>query len=142
MSIGASDTLGDASIIDAEEVARILRTDLYRGLAADEAARRLAADGANELRATPPIAAWRRILSQFQDPLVYLLLGAVAVSLFAWVTEGAAGWPVDSIVIALIVVLNALLGYLQEAKAENAVAALAQMTAVTSSVVRDGRVER
>src|SRR6185503_19707945 len=50
--------------------------------------------------------------------------------------------PVDAIVIASIVVLNAILGYVQKAKAENAVAALARMTAVTSSVIREGRLER
>ncbi|HYI85747.1 MAG TPA: HAD-IC family P-type ATPase, partial [Burkholderiales bacterium] len=82
------------------------------------------------------------MLSQFQDPLVYLLLAAVAVTLAAWMFEGFDGWPVDAIVIALVVVLNAVLGYLQEAKAENAVAALARMTAVTSAVLRDGQVVR
>jgi hypothetical protein len=46
----------------------------------------------------PPV-----VLSQFQDPLIYLLLGAIAISLAAWVFEGLHGWPVDAIVIALIV---------------------------------------
>jgi magnesium-transporting ATPase (P-type) len=73
---------------------------------------------------------------------VYLLLGAVAVSLVAWLVEGRAGWPVDAVVIALIVIVNAVLGYAQEAKAESAVAALAKMTAVTSAVMRDGQVRR
>ena len=82
--------------------------------------------------------AWRT-LAQFQDPLIYLLLAAVAISLVAWAIEGREGWPVDALVIALIVVLNAVLGYSQEAKAESAVAALARMTAVTSAVVRDGQ---
>lgn len=135
----AGDTLKDPSVMNADEVARILGTDPGRGLSQEEAARRLARDGRNELRAAPPIPFWRRILSQFEDPLVYLLLGAVAVSLVAWGIEGAVGWPVDSMVIAFIVVLNAVLGYVQEAKAEDAVAALAKMTAVTSAVVRDGK---
>ncbi|MDQ3189404.1 MAG: cation-transporting P-type ATPase, partial [Pseudomonadota bacterium] len=134
--------MDDPSIMDAADVARILGTDVEHGLTSAEASRRLAEEGANELRSTPPIPLWRRILSQFQDPLIYLLIGAVAVSFAAWVIEGGAGWPVDSIVIALIVVLNAVLGYVQEAKAENAVAALAQMTAVTSNVFRNGQVER
>jgi P-type Ca2+ transporter type 2C len=134
--------LDEPSVKDAEEVARALRTDLQSGLTAQEAARRLAQDGPNELVATPRAPAWRRLLSQFQDPLIYLLLGAVAIALVAWAIEGAVGWPVDAIVIAMIVLLNGVLGYLQEAKAENAVAALARMTAVTSSVVRDGKVLR
>ncbi len=137
-----SERLDDPSIKDAAEVARALGTDLERGLTLEEASRRLAAEGPNELRSAPPVPAWRRIFAQFQDPLVYLLLGAVAVSLLAWAIEGRAGWPVDAIVIALIVVLNAVLGYVQGAKASSAVAALARMTAVTSAVMRDGNVER
>ena len=134
--------LDDPSLRDAGEVARALGTDLERGLGAQEAARRLARDGPNELRATPPPPAWRRLLAQFRDPLVYLLLAAVVISLAAWAIEGAAGWPVDALVIALIVAANGMLGYMQEARAQNAVAALARMTAVTSAVVRDGRLQR
>jgi Ca2+-transporting ATPase len=134
--------LGDPSTMAAGEVARALGADLDRGLPSHEAARRLEDEGRNELRSAPPVPTWRRILAQFQDPLIYLLLAAVAISLVAWVIEGSVGWPVDAIVIALIVVMNAVLGYVQEAKAENAVAALARMTAVTSAVMRDGRVER
>ena len=119
-----ADRLGDPSIKDADEVARALGTDLERGLTSEEASRRLAEAGPNELRSAPPVPVWRRILAPFQDPLVYLLLAAVAVSVVAWVIEGQVGWPVDAIVIALIVVMNAVLGYVQEAKAENAVAAL------------------
>ena len=117
-------------------------TDLEAGLTAQEASRRLVRDGRNELHAPPPVPAWRKVLAQFQDPLIYLLLAAVAISLGAWWIEGRQGWPVDALVIALIVVLNAVLGYVQEARAENAVAALAQMTAVTSSVMRGGQLLR
>jgi Ca2+-transporting ATPase len=130
------------SLQDAIEVARVLGTDLALGLSCEEAARRLAHDGPNELRSAPPVPVWRRVLAQFQDPLIYLLLGAIVVSLVAWMIEGAAGVPVDALVIAIIVVINAVLGYVEEAKAENAVAALARMTAVTSAVMRDGRVQR
>ncbi|NLJ54944.1 MAG: HAD-IC family P-type ATPase, partial [Intrasporangiaceae bacterium] len=93
----------------------------------------------NSLRSAPPVPLWRRILEQFRDPLVYLLLVAIAISLFAWVVEGRDGLPVDVIAIAAILVLNALIGLVEEAKAADAVAALARMTAATSSVVRDGR---
>src|SRR5688572_12208272 len=101
MSIGAPDRLFDPSITDAVEVARILGADLERGLTSAEAARRLAQAGPNELRATPPTPLWRRLLAQFQDPLVYLLLAAVGVSLAAWLIEGRSGWPVDAIVIGV-----------------------------------------
>jgi P-type Ca2+ transporter type 2C len=136
------DALGDPSLLDADAVARALDTDLQRGLGAAEAAARLSRDGPNELRAEPRVPAWRRILAQLQDPLVYLLLAAVAIALVAWTIEGRHGLPVDAIVIALVVALNAALGYAQEAKAENAVAALARMTAATCAVVRDGQVLR
>jgi P-type Ca2+ transporter type 2C len=134
--------LEDPSVREADEVARELGADLRRGLTSPEAAERLAREGPNALRAVPPLPAWRRIVAQFRDPLVYLLLAAIVVSLVAWLFEGAAGWPVDAVVIAVIVVANAILGYAQEAKAENAVAALARMTAATSAVMRDGELRR
>jgi magnesium-transporting ATPase (P-type) len=115
-----------------------LDVDPAAGLSAQEAARRLEADGPNELRGKKPTPTWRRIVAQFQDPLIYLLLAAVAISLASWVVQGAEGAPVDAIVIAAIVVLNAILGYTQEAKAEDAVAALGTMTAASSMVLREG----
>jgi magnesium-transporting ATPase (P-type) len=131
-----------ASTMEIDELVRAVATDIASGLTAPEAARRLAADGPNELRSAPPIAGWRRLLAQFQDPLIYLLLAAIAISLIAWVLEGMAGWPIDAIVIAIIIAMNAFIGYVQETKAESAVAALARMTAVTSAVLRDGQVRR
>ena len=80
--------------------------------------------------------------SPVQDPLIYLLLGAVLVSLIVWLFEGRMGLPVDALVIAAVVVVNAVLGYLQEARAERAVAALQQMAAITSAVLRDGQAVR
>jgi magnesium-transporting ATPase (P-type) len=138
----AAGTLDDPSTREADEVARILGVDLERGLASTEAARRLARDGANVLREAPPPAAWRRLLAQFRDPLIYLLLAAIAISLAAWAIGGSHGWPVDAIVIGLIVLANGALGYVQEARARSAVAALARMTAATSAVLRDGRLSR
>ncbi|MDF2745826.1 MAG: ATPase, P-type (transporting), superfamily, subfamily [Propionibacteriaceae bacterium] len=129
-------------MLDIAEVAEALAVDLDTGLSSAEAARRLAADGPNELRAAPPVPTWRKILAQFRDPLIYLLLAAVAISLLAWVLGGGHSWPVDAIVISVVVLLNAVLGYVQEARAESAVAALQEMTAVTSAVLRDGRMLR
>jgi len=134
--------LDDPSVKNADEVARDLGADLENGLTSPEASRRLAQDGPNKLRSAPRRPAWRRVLSHFHDPLVYLLLAAVAIALVAWVVEGSVGWPVDAIVIATIVLLNGVLGYVQEAKTEHAVAALARMTAATSAVLRDGHVLR
>ena len=134
--------LDDPSIKNADEVAGALGADIENGLTSEEASRRLAQDGPNELRSAPRRPAWRRLLLHFHDPLVYLLLAAVAIALVAWAVEGLVGWPVDAIVIAIIVLLNAVLGYVQEAKAEDAVAALARMTAATSAVLRNGQVRR
>lgn len=136
------DSRPNPSLTDAHAVAQALGCDPERGLDSAEAARRLAADGPNELRAKPPVPAWRRLLAQFRDPLIYLLLAAIVISLVAWFIQGARGVPIDALVIALIVVANAVLGYVQEAKAESAVAALARMTTITSSVIRDGRLMR
>ena len=72
---------------------------------------------------------WRKLLAQFQDPLVYLLLVAVVVSLVAWLIEGADEVPFEVIVILAVLAANAVLGYAQEARAEQAVAALARMAA-------------
>lgn len=132
----------DPSAIQAAEVARSVGADLDAGLSASEAQRRLALHGANDLPPAGRAPAWRRVLAQFQDPLIYLLLGAIVISLAAWVFEGRHGWPVDAIVIALIVVLNAVLGHVQQAKAHDAVAALARMSAPTASVIRDGQAQR
>ncbi|MFI8524155.1 cation-translocating P-type ATPase [Promicromonospora sukumoe] len=129
----------DPSVRAADDVARDLGVDPATGLTAAEAARRLAADGPNELRSRPPVPLWRKVLDQFQDPLVALLLVAVAISLAVWWVEDAHGVPVDAVVIAAIVVLNAVLGLVQESKAESAVAALRSMTEAMSTVLRDGR---
>ncbi|UNK44258.1 cation-translocating P-type ATPase [Arthrobacter sulfonylureivorans] len=107
------------------------------GLAPDEAACRLKTDGANELRSAPPTPVWRKVLAQFQDPLVYLLLAAIVIAAGAWIAEGAAGAPVDAIVVAAVVLLNAALGLAQEHKAANAAAALRSMTSASSTVLRN-----
>lgn len=124
------------------DVAARLGTDVGVGLTAGEAARRLAEHGPNELAAEPPVPVWRRFLAQLRDPLVVLLLVAVVVSVGAWLAEGVRSLPVDAIVIAVIVLANAVLGVVEERRAEGAVAALASMTAPTASVVRDGQQRR
>ncbi len=134
--------IGDPSVMDAGAVAAVLGVDVETGLSAQEAASRLAQNGPNELRAAPRVPAWRRVLAQFQHPLIYLLLAAVAIALLAWWVEGRVGWPVDAIVIAAVVLLNGVIGHVQEAKAQNAVAALAKMTAATAGVLRDSKPQR
>ena len=117
---------------------RELGSDAEGGLTGLEVARRVAEFGPNELTAVSPTPTWRQVLAQFRDPLVYLLLVAIVVALGAWLIQGREGLPVDAIVIATVVAANVVLGFVQEARAANAVAALTRMTAVTSSVLRDG----
>ena len=77
----AAGKLNDPSIQNTDEVVKALGADIENGLTAEEAARRLLANGPNELRSAPSHPAWRRILLHFHDPLVYLLLAAVAIAL-------------------------------------------------------------
>ena len=138
MTVAAATTDASPWLADASTVAVERGTDTRVGLTAEEAARRLAEIGPNRLDAAAQVPAWRKLLAQFEDPLVYLLLAAVAISLVTWVIDGTEGAPFEAIVIAVILIANALLGYMQEARAEQAVAALQRMTAVMSTVVRDG----
>lgn len=135
----------DPSLTEANEVAKALDVDTNIGLSSAEAQRRLEKFGPNQLASAPPVPKWKKFLAQFQDPLVYLLLAATVISLIAWFIErshGTAGevLPFDAIVIILILIVNAVLGYIQEARAEQAVEALAQMTAPQTSVLRDGKI--
>ena len=139
----------DPSLTDATAVAKALDVDPAVGLSEAEAKRRLERFGPNQLASAPPVPKWKKFLQQFQDPLVYLLLVATAISVVAWFIEkantapGAEGGeplPFDALVIVLILIVNAVLGYIQEARAEQAVEALAQMTAPQTAVLRDGKV--
>jgi P-type Ca2+ transporter type 2C len=121
-----------------EEVARQFGADPAVGLSAKQVEQHRARHGLNRLDARPPVAAWRQVLLQLHDPLVYLLLGAALVSLAAWAFEGAHGWPFEALVVLGIVVANAVLGYVEEARAERAVAALQRMTEAIATVWRDG----
>ena len=121
-----------------DAVAAACGTSPDAGLSEAEVARRLGSDSPNELPSEPPVPAWRRLLAQFQDPLVYLLIVAIVVSAIAWVLEGAHGVPVDALVILAVITLNAVLGFVQESRASDAVAALSEMTRATSTVLRGG----
>ena len=123
----------------ADEALSAAGVDPGTGLSSVEAASRLVSHGPNELRSRPREAAWRRFLKQFADPLVYLLFGAMVISLAAWFLEGAGGLPIDVVVILLIVLANAVIGFVQENRAADAVAALADMTAARATVLRDGK---
>jgi len=122
-----------------EEVVTALGTDAERGLSAQEAQTRLERVGRNELEAEQPVPTWRKFLAQFQDVLVILLLIATAISIGLWLYERDSALPYEGLVIFSIVLLNGILGYVQEARAEQAVAALRAMSAADATVIRDGR---
>jgi Ca2+-transporting ATPase len=109
------------------------------GLSTDEARKRLEKFGPNELGVEKPVPAWRKLLAQFQDVLVILLLIATAISFGLWFYERDSALPYEALAIFAVVLLNAVMGYIQEARAETAVAALRQMSAAHANVVRDGQ---
>jgi len=93
-----------------------LNSDMSHGLTTVEAHRRHRQYGANELDAEPPIPAWRTFLAQFQNVLVIVLLIAAAISLVVWLYEREQALPYEAIVIVAIVLLNGILGFIQEAR--------------------------
>jgi Ca2+-transporting ATPase len=122
----------------AEDVLAGLGTDARRGLSEKAAGIRLERDGRNELTADTPVPAWRKFLAQFEDVLVILLLVATAVSAGLWLYERDTPLPHEALAIGAVVLLNAVMGYVQESRAESAVAALREMAAAHARVIRDG----
>jgi Ca2+-transporting ATPase len=106
-------------------------TDPVRGLAADEAARRLIAYGPNALPEPPPRPLWRIFARQFKSPLIYILFVAAVLAV-------ALGHLGDAAVILAVVLVNALIGSLQEGRAERSMAALRRLSALQVRVLRDG----
>jgi len=120
------------------EVLAALDTVAERGLTQAEARARLERYGRNELTSEKPIAAWRKFLAQFHDVLVVLLLVATAISAGLWLYERQSAWPYEATAIFAVVLLNAVMGYVQQSRAEQAVAALRRMSAIDAHVIRDG----
>ena len=114
-----------------DKVAARLGTRLDSGLSEAEARRRLAAYGPNELEAARAVAPWRLLLEQFRNVLILILLAAVALSI-------VLGHATEAIVIGAIVLLAAVLGFVQEFRAERAIDALRRMAAPTATVLRNG----
>jgi Ca2+-transporting ATPase len=115
--------------LTAERVFESLRTTAS-GLSSDEAARRLAETGPNELQASERAPAWRTLLAQFQNALILILLAATLIS-------GLLGHALEAVVIAIIVLFAVLLGFIQEHRAERALDALRSMAAPTAHLLRD-----
>jgi magnesium-transporting ATPase (P-type) len=116
-------------------VIEVFNSNLESGLTADEIAIRYNTYGWNQLPLKPGKPAWLKFLLQFHQPLLYILLvaGAVKAFLGSW-TNAAVIWGVT--------VINAIIGYVQEAKAEGAIASLAKAVTTETTVVREGQTLR
>lgn len=121
-----------------QEVLSAHNTDERHGLSEAEARARLERYGRNEFTAEETVPWWKKFLAQFKDVLVILLLVATAISAGLWLYERDTALPYEAIAILAVVVLNAIMGYLQQARAEQAVAALRQMSAAHANVIRGG----
>jgi magnesium-transporting ATPase (P-type) len=116
--------------LDGEAVLAALDADPH-GLTTAEATRRLAIHGPNAVRSAPQRSAFWRFLAQFHNVLIYVLLASSVIT-------ALLGHAVDTVVILLVVVLNALVGFIQEGRAERALAAISGMIAPRADVLRHG----
>lgn len=113
------------------EVVKRLGSDAKLGLSASEAAERLVRFGSNELTESPPEPLWKRFLGQFNDLIIWILIVAAIIS-------GLMGEWADAAAIIAIVMLNGVLGFIQEEKAERALSALQKLSAPLAKVIRQG----
>ena len=115
-----------------EQTAEKLDSDIYEGLTQREAGERLRWDGRNEMKAARKKTPIESFLEQLNDPLIYVLIVAAAVSVLL-------GEISDAVIIGVVVVLNAAVGMLQEGKARKALESLKKLTSPRAVVVREGR---
>jgi Ca2+-transporting ATPase len=141
---GGKDTSQAPYLQPAAAVVAGLKSDPQRGLSRAEAEKRLELNGPNELKGAPETPWWRRLLEQFENFLVIILLVAIVISSIEWALQDPreSALPYEAIVITIIVVLNAILGFVQESRAEKSVRALMALAAPEASVVRDGERQR
>ncbi|MDY6016205.1 MAG: cation-translocating P-type ATPase [Oscillospiraceae bacterium] len=114
------------------------------GLTTAEAEKRLSENGKNKLDEGKKKSMLKRFLEQLSDPMIIILIVAAVISAFTEYFEASAAgssyFPTDTVIIAIVVLINAVLGVLQESKAEAAIEALQEMSAATSKVLRDGKI--
>ena len=119
-----------------EAVLKELNVNSKTGLSTEEAKKRLEKYGLNKLKGKPKKSLLQLFLAQLKDVLIYVLIGAAVINIIAHGTEGIP----DALIILAVVLINALVGVIQESKAEKALEALQQMTAPKSLVRRNGEV--
>ena len=114
------------------QTAEELKSDIYEGLTQREAGERLRRDGRNEMKAARKKTPIESFLEQLNDPLIYVLIVAAVVSVLL-------GEISDAVIIGVVVVMNALVGMLQEGKARKALESLKKLTSPKAMVIREGR---
>jgi len=124
---------------DPAKVVEDVKSDGTYGLSSAEAKKRLERDGLNKLKEAKKDPLWKRFFAQMADPMIIMLIVAAVISALTGMAQGDADFA-DVIIICFVVVVNAVLGVVQESKAEEALAALQEMSAAQSKVIRDGQV--
>ena len=123
---------------DSSDVLSQLGSDATNGITGEEAKARLERDGLNKLKEAQKDPLWKRFFAQMADPMIIMLIVAAVVSAITGMLQGEADFA-DVIIICFVVVVNSVLGVVQESKAEEALKALQEMSASQSKVVRDGQ---
>ena len=121
-----------------EDVLREQGTDAEAGLSSAEAASRQEKFGPNKLEEAEKTPLWIRFFQQMADPMVIMLIVAAIISAVTGAIQGEIDFA-DVIIIMTVVIINSALGVIQEAKSEEALAALQEMSAAQSKVIRDGK---
>ena len=124
-------------LTEKSEVEKVFETSRASGLSSDIASKRLLENGRNKLSEGKKKTLLQRLISQIADPMVLVLIGAAIVSGITAFIERES--PADVFIILAVVVINTVLGVVQESKAEKAIDALREMAAATSKVIRDGK---
>jgi P-type Ca2+ transporter type 2C len=121
--------------LSVQECMEVMQTDLTKGLSSKEAKQRLEQVGENILEEREKVSPWVLLLGQFKDFMVLVLLAATLIS-------GLLGEYTDAITIVAIVIINGILGFVQEYRAEKSLGALKELTAPTAHVIRDGELKK
>ena len=127
-------------LASAEDVLEAQSSNAETGLTGAVAQQRLSEFGPNKLDEEEKTPLWKRFFEQMADPMVIMLIAAAAISAITGTIQGEPEWA-DVIIILTVVVINSVLGVVQEAKSEQALAALQEMSAAQSKVIRDGKLE-
>lgn len=125
-------------LASAEDVLSEQSTNAETGLTSAEAQTRAAKFGPNKLKEEEKTPLWIRFFQQMADPMVIMLIVAAVISAVTGMIQGESEWA-DVVIIMAVVIINSALGVIQEAKSEEALAALQEMSAAQSKVIRDGK---